>query len=101
MSSAIAEHLDKKIGTTIDHLWMISEFRNGIHHPEHFSDTHHIVQAASSLAHRRKQHKASEPCVLIGFFDRHVLANFSRELDPCRGTTGTGFLIGGSAVPIC
>jgi hypothetical protein len=52
MPAAIAEDLDEQIGATIDNLWVVGEFRHGVHHAEHSAEANHLsrLPAASRSA---------------------------------------------------
>ena len=55
-----------------------------VHHPEHAADTEDLVEATDFLPHRREQHHAGEPCVLIGLVNSEVDSDFARpKLTPC------------------
>jgi len=43
MAAGIAEQLDKKVGTTIDHRWLITESRTGINESVNFQDPFYAV----------------------------------------------------------
>src|SRR5260370_29289057 len=75
---ALAEHLDKEIGTAVDDFRVILEFGGGVDHPEHLDDILHAVEiAAEGILHRRDQHEPHTARVTISLVNRHAGAELA------------------------
>ena len=80
MTSRIAEHFDKQLGSAIRHQMMIGEIIRGIDQRNHLDDPADAVQIAiAGILQGRQQIDRRPACGLLAFLDRDIAAELRHQ----------------------
>ena len=77
MSPIFTEDLDEKIGATVDDLWMIGEFWDGIDHAKQLYDALDAIERTKRRANDAEYDEAHTPRVIVSIFRRYVATDFA------------------------